>query len=230
MLGHLSASIAHELKQPISAVIMNAQTALRLLDTEPANMDAVRRLLGCIVRDGTRTGEIVERTRTLIKKAPPRRERLDINAAIIEAVEVAQQELVANGVPLQIKLAKGLPLIWGDRVQLQQVMLNLIINAIQAVSACAGASNLLIHSAAASGPYSVLVAVEDTGPGIEPADLERIFESFYSTKPSGLGMGLSICRAIIDAHGGRLWASSRSPCGAVFQFTLPTGTEGAASI
>jgi signal transduction histidine kinase len=229
MLGHLSASIAHEVKQPISAVIMNAQTALRLLETEPADMEAVRRLLGWIVRDGTRTGEIVERTRTLIKKAPPRREGLDINAAIIEAIEVTQQELVANGVSLQLKLAKDLPLIWADRVQLQQVMLNLIINAIQAMSACAaGASNLLIHSAAAAGPAGVLVTVEDSGPGIDPADIERIFEAFFSTKPSGLGMGLSICRAIVESHGGTLSASRRAPCGTTLRFVLPTGSGDAA--
>jgi C4-dicarboxylate-specific signal transduction histidine kinase len=229
MLGHLSASIAHELNQPISALIINAQTALRLLSVQPINMETVRRLLTCIVKDGMRTGEIVDRTRALIKKAPPRQEYLDINAAIVEAIEVTHHELVANGVSVQLKLAKNLPLVCGDRVQLQQVMLNLIINAIEAMSSrIAGASDLLIRTERAASD-EVIVAVQDSGSGIDPANLMLIFDDFFSTKTSGLGMGLSICRAIIEAHGGKLWATSGALCGAVLQFALPIATDNAVS-
>jgi C4-dicarboxylate-specific signal transduction histidine kinase len=225
MLGHLSASIAHEVNQPISAVVINAQTALRLLDIQPTNTESIRRLLNSIVKDGLRTGEIVDRTRALIKKAPPRQERLDINAAIVEAIELTHQEVVANGVSVQLKLAKDLPLVWGDRVQLQQVILNLIINAIEAMSSRAtGTSDLLVRTAR-NTPDGVVVAVEDSGSGVDPSDLHRIFDAFFTTKGSGLGLGLSISRTIIEAHGGRLWATSAARTGTILQFSLPNETD-----
>jgi C4-dicarboxylate-specific signal transduction histidine kinase len=235
MLGQLSASIAHELNQPISAVVINAQTALRLLNVQPANMAAIRQALNSIVKDGLRAGDIVDRTRSLIKKAPPRQECLEINAAVLEAIDVTHHELVANGVTVQMKLAKDLPLIQGDRVQLQQVMLNLIINAIEAMSSqAAGARDLVIRTARTTS-NGVLVAVQDCGPGMDPANLERVFDPFFTTKADGLGMGLSICRAIIQTHGGRLWATREAPQsalqgalqGTTLQFTLPAGTDNA---
>jgi C4-dicarboxylate-specific signal transduction histidine kinase len=201
-LGQLSASIA-EINQPISAVVMNAEAALRLLLARPTDTEAVRRLLDCIVKDGMRTGDIVYRTRALIKKAPPRRECLEINAVTLEAIDVTHDELAMNGVSVQMKLAKDLPLVQGDRVQLLQVMVNLIINAIEAMSQhAAGARDLLIRTVKTKSG-SVLVAVRDSGPGVDPENLERIFDAFFTTKADGLGMGLSICRAIILAHGGK---------------------------
>jgi C4-dicarboxylate-specific signal transduction histidine kinase len=223
MLGQLSASIAHEIKQPIGAVVVNAQAALRLLNVQPTNMEAVRWVLACIVNDGMRAGEIVDRTCALIKKAPPRRQSLEINATILEAIDMTRGELVMNGVSVQTKLAKDLPLVQGDRVQLQQVMLNLIINAIEAMSLTAAGSRDLLIRTAKTRSGGVLVAVRDYGPGVDPADLERIFDTFFSTKAKGLGMGLSICRAIVEAHGGKLWATRGVPHGTILQFTSGSG-------
>jgi C4-dicarboxylate-specific signal transduction histidine kinase len=226
ILGQLSASIA-EINQPISAVVMNAEAALRLLLAQPTDTEAVRRLLACIVKEGMRTGDIVNRTRAPIKKAPSRRECLEINAVTLEAIDVTHDELVMNGVSVQMKLAKDLPLVQGDRVQLLQVMVNLIINAIEAMSPhAAGARDLLIRTVKTKSGR-VLVAVCDSGPGVDPANLERIFDAYFTTKADGLGMGLSICRAIIQAHGGRLSATRGAAQGTILQFTLPTGTDSA---
>jgi C4-dicarboxylate-specific signal transduction histidine kinase len=206
---------------------MNAEAALRLLLAQPTDTEAVRRLLACIVKDGMRTGDIVNRTRAPIKKAPSRRECLEINAVTLEAIDVTHDELVMNGVSVQMKLAKDLPLVQGDRVQLLQVMVNLIINAIEAMSPhAAGARDLLIRTVKTKSG-SVLVAVCDSGPGVDPANLERIFDAYFTTKADGLGMGLSICRAIIQAHGGRLSATRGAAQGTILQFTLPAGTDSA---
>jgi PAS domain S-box-containing protein len=220
-MGQLAASIAHEVKQPIAATVINAGTALRWLGRRPPDLEQVRQTLGQIVQDGKRAGDVVDRIRALSKKAPSRNDRLDINGAILEVVELTRGEAVKNGVSVQTDLADGLPLIQGDRVQLQQVILNLIINAVEAMSGTSeGARELLITTGQAE-PNGVLVAVKDSGPGLAPATLERLFESFYTTKSTGLGLGLSICRSIIEAHGGRLWASANAPRGASFQFALP---------
>jgi C4-dicarboxylate-specific signal transduction histidine kinase len=225
ILGQLSVSIAHEVNQPISAVVTNAQAALRMLSAESPNMEAIRQALARIVRDGKRAGDIVGRTRALIKKAPPRMEILALNEAILEAIGVTHGEVVLNGVSVRTTLAEDLPLVRGDRIQLQQVMLNLIVNAVEAMSAHgAGARDLLISSAKTKSG-GVLVAVQDCGPGVDPEDLERIFDAFYSTKTDGLGMGLSICRTIIEAYGGRLWATRGVPRGTIFQFTLPASAD-----
>jgi C4-dicarboxylate-specific signal transduction histidine kinase len=222
-LGQLSASIA-EINQPISAVVMNAEAALRLLLAQPTDTEAVRRLLACIVKDGMRTGDIVHRTRALIKKAPPRRECLEINAVALEAIDVTHDELMMNGVSVQMKLAKDLPPVQGDRVQLLQVIVNLIINAIEAMSPhAAGARDLLIRTVKTMSG-SVLVAVCDSGPGVDPENLERIFDAYLA---DGLGMGLSICREIVEAHGGRLSATRGAAQGTILQFTLPASTDGA---
>jgi signal transduction histidine kinase len=220
-MGQLSASIAHEVSQPIAGTITNARAALRLLNAEPLNTDRFRRALERIVRDGHRAGEVIDRVRALVKKAPPRKDVLDVNEAMIEIVRLTRGEIAKHGISAQAKLAGDLPPIEGDRVQLQQVMLNLIVNAVEAMNAVPEGSRRLLISTARTASDDVLVAVQDSGPGIDAANLNGVFSAFYTTKPDGLGMGLSICRAIIEAHGGRLWATSE-PEGALFRFTLPS--------
>jgi PAS domain S-box-containing protein len=227
-MGHFTASIAHEVNQPIAAVVTNAQAALRLLRHRPTDLEAVRLALADIVKDGHRAAKVIGRIRDLIRKAPPRKDRLEVNEAISEVVALTRGETVKNGISVQTQLADGLPLIQGDRVQLQQVMLNLIINAVEAMSGTSEGPRELLISTGRTESDGVVVAVRDSGPGLAPATLERLFESFYTTKPSGLGLGLSICHSIIEAHGGRLWASANVPRGAMFQFTL-TGHQGSAS-
>jgi PAS domain S-box-containing protein len=224
-MGQLTASIAHEVKQPIAATVSNAQAALRWVERRPPDLEEVRQALAHIVQDGKRAGDVVGRIRDLIKKAPPREDRLDINEAVREVIELTRGEAATNGVSVQSELAGGLPLIQGDRVQLQQVVLNLIINAAEAMSGASDGTRELLISTGTSDTGDVRVAVRDSGPGLTPAALERLFEPFYTTKPGGLGLGLSICRSIIEAHGGRLWASANVPRGATFQFTLPS-TQG----
>jgi signal transduction histidine kinase/ligand-binding sensor domain-containing protein len=220
-LGQLSASIAHEINQPIAAAVTNAQAALRWLSAQPPDIEEVRQSLDRIVKNGNRAAEVMGRTRALVKKAPPRKDDLEINEAIREVIALSHDEAVKNGVSVQTQLAEALPLIQGDGVQLQQVILNLILNAIQAMSGVGEGLRELLISTARGSSGDVLVAVRDSGPGLDPASLERVFEAFYTTKPGGLGIGLSICRSIIEAHGGRLWASAGMPRGATFQFTLP---------
>jgi PAS domain S-box-containing protein len=220
-MGQLAASIAHEVNQPIAATLTNAQAALRWLDRQPPDLEEVRQALARIIKDDNRAAEVIDEIHALIKKTPPRRDRLEINGAIREVIALTRGEAVKYSVSVQTKLVDGLPLIQGDRVQLQQVILNLIINAVEAMSEVnEGARELLISTRKAESD-GVLVAVRDSGPGLAPATLERLFETFYTTKPAGLGLGLSICHSIIEAHGGQLWASANVPRGATFQFTLP---------
>jgi len=220
-MGQLTASIAHEVNQPIAAMITNAQAALRWLDRQPPDPEEVGQALGRIVKDGTRAGAVIGRLRALVAKAPPRTDRLDINDTILEVVGMTRTEMRRNGVSLRTQLAPDLPVIQGDRVQLQQVMLNLILNALEAMSEAVEGSRELLISSEEAGADSVRVAVQDTGPGLIPESFEHVFDAFYTTKPSGMGMGLSICRSIIEAHGGRVWATTNRPRGAGFQFTLP---------
>jgi C4-dicarboxylate-specific signal transduction histidine kinase len=220
-MGQLTASIAHEVNQPIAATVINAEAALRWLRAGPPNLKEVQRALTNIVKDGNRAGEVISRIRALIKKAPPPKDRLEINGVILEIIELTRGEAAKNGVSISAELADHLPVVEADRVQLQQVLLNLIVNALEAIGAAnEGPRELLIRTERVDSS-GVLVAVQDSGPGLEAAMLERVFESFYSTKPTGLGLGLSICRSIIEAHGGRLWASTNQRRGATFQFTLP---------
>jgi PAS domain S-box-containing protein len=221
-MGQLSASIAHEVRQPIAATATNAAAALRWLGAQPANLEEARQALGRIIETSHRAGDVVEQIRALIKKEPPRKDRLDINEAIREVVELTRGEAVRNSVSVQARLADDLPLIHGDRVQLQQVMLNLIINAVEAMSGIAEAPRELLITTRFAGSGDVLVSVLDSGPGMAPATVEHLFEAFYTTKPAGLGMGLSICRSIIEAHGGRLWAEANEPRGSIFRFLTPT--------
>jgi len=219
-MGQLTASIAHEVNQPIAATVTNAQAALRWLRAGSSHLEQVQQSLSSIVEDGTRAGEVIDRIRALIKKAPPRKDRLEINGVIVEIIELTHGEAVKNGISVITELADHLPVVEADRVQLQQVLLNLIVNALEAMGAAnEGPRELLISTTKETS--GVLVAVQDSGPGLEAAMLERVFESFYTTKPTGLGLGLSICRSIIEAHGGRLWASTNQRRGAMLQFTLP---------
>jgi len=220
-MGELAASLAHEVKQPIAAARNNARAALNFLDRCPPDLGEVREALSCVAGDADRAGHIVDRVRDCIKKAPPRQDRFDLNKAVNEVIALARSEVANNGVSVQTRLAAGLSPVRGDRVQLQQVVLNFVMNAVEAMSSVGeGGRELLISSEQSHGD-GVLVAVRDSGPGIDPKHLNRIFEAFYTTKARGIGMGLSICRSIIDAHGGRLWAEANEPRGAVFQFTLP---------
>jgi PAS domain S-box-containing protein len=220
-IGQLTASIAHEVNQPIAAAVTNAHTALRWLSAQRPDLEEVRQALGRILENGNRAGEVIARIRALIKKAPPRQDCVAINDTILEVVALSHGEAMKNGVLVRTQLAEGLPPIEGDRVQLQQVILNLIINAIEAMSGMNGAPREMLLSTEKTKLDAVQVGVQDSGPGLAPVALERLFDAFYTTKSSGLGLGLSICRSIIEAHGGRLWATANSPRGAIFQFTLP---------
>jgi PAS domain S-box-containing protein len=220
-LGQLTASIAHEVNQPIGSARNNARAALNFLDRSPPDLGEVREALGCIVADADRAGGIIDRIRDQIKKAPPRSDRFDLNQAIEEVIGLAQSTITENGVSVQTRLASGMAPVQGDRVQLQQVVLNLILNAVEAMSSVETDERELLISTDQSQANGTVVAVRDSGPGIDPRHLERVFEAFYSTK-SGMGMGLSICRSIIAAHGGRLWAAATERKGALFQFTLPS--------
>jgi len=225
-LGVLTASIAHEVNQPIATARNNAASALRFLSRNPPDLEEMREALECVVSDVDRAGNVIAGIRKLITKTPaPRDDCFDINEAIREMIVLTRGEALKNGVTVQMQL-EGLPLIQGDRVQLQQVVLNLILNAVEAMSSVDGARRELSISTERRGADEVLVAVRDSGPGIDSEHLERVFDSFYTTKPSGIGLGLSICRSIIDAHGGRLWAAANEPRGAAFQFTLPAGNQG----
>jgi C4-dicarboxylate-specific signal transduction histidine kinase len=227
-MGQLAASIAHEVNQPIAAAITNAQAALRWLGTLPPDLEEARQALGRVVKEGHRASEVVGRIRTLIKKAPPRKDDLEINEAIREVIALTSSEVGKNGVSVQTQLAEGLPLIQGDRVQLQQVILNLIINALEAMSGVSEGPRELLIGTAKDGS-GVLVAVQDSGPGLNPGSFDRLFDAFYTTKPGGMGMGLSICRSIVEGHGGRIWASRTAGPGATVQFALPINDQAAAS-
>jgi PAS domain S-box-containing protein len=225
MMGELTASLAHEILHPIATARNNARAAMRFLDMTPSNMDEVREALACIVRDADRGKEIVDRIRDHIKKAPPRNDRFDLNEAITEVIEMVRAPIEKNAVSVRTSLSPGLTSVCGDRVQLQQVALNLILNAVEAMGPVKKGARELSISTKQDQKSNILVAVQDSGPGIDPEHLDRVFAPFYTTKASGIGMGLSICQSIIAAHGGRLWAETNRPRGAIFQFTLPAGLQ-----
>ena len=225
MMGELAASLSHEITQPIGSARNNARAAMNFLDRSPPDLSEVREALGCIVGDTDRAGDIVDRIRDHIKKTPPQKEHLDLNEAINEVIVLGRTAIIKNGVAVQIRLSEGLLPVHCDRVQLQQVVLNLILNAAEAMGSVEGQPRDLLISTE-QHHAGVLVAVRDSGPGIDPTLLERVFEAFYTTKSRGVGMGLSICRSIIDAHGGRLWAEANEPRGTIFQFTLPAAQVG----
>ncbi len=221
-MGHLTASIAHEINQPIGAAITYANAGLNWLSRQSPNLEEVRRALGLVVESAVRAGDVIDRIRALVKKVPPQKDRVDVNEAVLQVIALTRNEMAKNAISVQTQLAESLPTVRGDRVQLQQVILNLLINAIEAMSAMSKGPRELLISTRKSEPEDVLVAVHDSGPGLAPENADRLFESFYTTKLGGLGMGLSICRSIIEAQQGRLWAGGNTPRGAVFQFTLPT--------
>jgi C4-dicarboxylate-specific signal transduction histidine kinase len=221
-LGELTASIAHEINQPLAAVVNNATACLNWLAAQ--KLDEARESAEFIIADGNRAGEIIARIRALAKKAPSRRDWVDVNETILEVVALARSEVQNSGVSLQTRLGHGLPLIVGDRIQLQQVILNLIINAIEAMNEVSDGRELSIDSAT-DDTGNVLIAVRDSGPGLDPRNLDRLFHAFFTTKPHGMGMGLAISRSIVEACGGRLWVTPNLPHGAVFQFTLPISRE-----
>jgi PAS domain S-box-containing protein len=222
-MGQLSASIAHEVNNPIAALLTNAGTAVRWLDREPPNLENARPLIDRIINDGKRVADIVSRIRDFSKKAPAQKGDLEINEAILEIMRLTRVATSEHSVLVKMQLSEGLPHILGDSVQLQQVILNLIMNAVEAMSEVAEGSRELLISTSNAGPDGVLVTVSDTGPGLPQAYPERLFEAFYTTKSNGLGMGLSICRSIVHNHGGRLWATPNEPHGAVFCMMLPVG-------
>ena len=248
-LGELTASIAHEINQPLAAVVTNANASLRWLAGDSPNLNETREAIRRIIRDGKRADEIIARIRALARKAPPQRGWLDLNQTIGEIAAMLRGEFHRHRVSLQTQLANNLPALWGDRIQLQQVLLNLLMNGIEALSGVGeGPRELMVSSqkgaeisgrsaegtpetpasAGTTEPH-VLVTVRDTGPGLDPLALERLFDAFYTTKPQGLGMGLAISRSIIQAHGGRLWAGANAPQGAVFSFALPIREVGRSS-
>jgi PAS domain S-box-containing protein len=225
IMGELAASLAHEILHPIATARNNARTGMRYLEMNPPNLGEVREALGCVVRDADRAKAIVDRMREHIKKAPPRKELVDLNEAINEVIVMVQSAIAKNHVSVRTRPTEGLIPVEGDRVQLQQVVLNLIMNAVEAMSTVEERARELSISTEKCETGGIRVAVCDSGPGIDPQHLQRVFEPFYTTKASGVGMGLSICRSIIEGHGGRLWAEANEPRGTIFQFTLPAAQD-----
>jgi signal transduction histidine kinase len=220
-MGELVASIAHEINQPLAAIATGGSACLRWLNRDKPDLDAARDAVALIVRDTHRAGDVIQALRALTKKSGPQLTKLDINGTIEEVLALTRSDLQRHGVVLRTDLSAEVRPVLGDRVQLQQVLLNLITNGVDAMSAVTGRPKVLVISSEPVEPDEVLVAVADSGTGLDPAMAERIFEPFFTTKPNGMGMGLSICRSIIDAHGGRLWVLPRVPSGAVFRFTVP---------
>jgi signal transduction histidine kinase len=220
-MGELSASIAHEINQPIATARNYVSVALRLLDKSPPDLPEVRDTLACAAKATDRVGAIVGRMRALMQKASPRLDRVDVNEALREVIELTRGEALKNGVSVESQLAKSLPIIVGDRVQLRQVVPNLILNALQAMGAASEGPRQVMITTRQIELNDLHVGVQDTGPELSQETLSRLFEPFYTTKPNGMGMGLTICRSIVEAHGGRLWVSACQPRGALFQFSIP---------
>ena len=224
-MGELTASIAHEINQPLGAVVTQSAAGLRWLNRDVPDLDEVRHALSCIMRDGRRAADVVSGLRALAKKSGPRVTKLDIDDVIRQVLDLVRGELFRHDVALRTELAAEDRPVTGDRVQLQQVLLNLIMNGVEAMRGVTERNRELAVTSAPVQPGSVLVAVEDTGMGLDPAFAKRMFQPFFTTKPDGLGMGLVICRSIIEAHGGRLWVSPRAPHGANVRFTIPLWAE-----
>jgi PAS domain S-box-containing protein len=224
-LGEMTASIAHEINQPLAAVVNNASACLRWLAGQVPNLEEARQSAALIIADGHRAGEIISRIRALAKKAPPQKDWVNINETILEVIALARSEVQGNRVSLQTQLSDDVPLIVGDRIQLQQVILNLITNAIEAMSGVDERPRVVQVGSSKDESQGVRVAVRDSGPGLDPKSLDHLFTAFYTTKPQGMGMGLAISRSIIEAHGGRLWAVPNDGPGATFQFTLDVGIK-----
>jgi PAS domain S-box-containing protein len=221
-LGEMSASIAHEINQPLAAAVTSASACLRWLDAQ--KLEEARRSASRAIAEGHRASEIIGRIRSLVKKAPPQKDWLDVNETIHEVITLARSEIQRNNIALETQLSVKVPVILADRVQLQQVTLNLMMNAIEAMSGFSEGPRELLVRSGIDESKQVVISVQDSGPGFYPESLEHLFEAFYTTKPHGLGMGLAISRSIVEAHGGRLWVTANAPRGAVFQFVLPVGS------
>ncbi|TME30200.1 MAG: PAS domain S-box protein [Chloroflexi bacterium] len=222
-LGELTASIAHEINQPLGAMVNSANACMRWLAAQ--NLARAQQSALRVVADGQRAGEIITRIRALAQKTPPHKDWLDINATIRDVLALARSEVQRHRVVVATHLTEPVPLVRADRIQIQQVLLNVLINALEALSGVGdGPREVVVRSEPDAAP-GVLVTVRDSGPGLDPQSLDRLFEAFYTTKPQGLGLGLAISRSIIAAHGGRLWATANVPHGAVLQFTVPRGSE-----
>jgi C4-dicarboxylate-specific signal transduction histidine kinase len=235
-MGELAASIAHEIMQPLTGIVTSGNACLNWLATAPPNIAKVRTTVERIIRDGNRASEVVNDIRALVKKAAPRQEPVDVNDLISRTLTLASGEMTQNRVELQTDLEADLPKVFGDPVQLQQVLLNLIINAIEAMSSVSDRPRvLMIRSEGrelpeSKAPGNVAVILQDSGVGLDPQQADRLFDAFCTTKPEGMGMGLAICRTVISAHGGQVSAANNAACGATFEFTLPAHAESAEKV
>jgi C4-dicarboxylate-specific signal transduction histidine kinase len=225
LLGQLTASIGHEVNQPLAAIVTNGEAAIRYLRRDPPELDEIRDALTSMIAEGKRASEIVKRIRSLIQKTTPQTASLDINSVLTEGAALVQREIANQRVVLRLDLAPELPQVLGDRVQLQQVIINLLINAIQAMAGINGRDRELTVRSSRDAAGAVVVAVQDSGEGLDPEKADQVFDAFYSTKADGMGMGLSICRSIVEAHGGRVWASRNRGRGVTVQFTLTVGED-----
>jgi PAS domain S-box-containing protein len=224
-MGELAASIAHEVNQPLAAISTNANALLRWLAREPAEVDEAREAARRIVRDAARAGEIIERVRALARKSPSRKESLNVNDILRDVIALTRAEAAKSGVSVEAELATNVPRVIGDRVQLQQVTLNLIVNAIDAIGRTTDGPRHVVVRSARDGPNDVVVTVADSGEGVDPEATPHLFDAFFTTKPQGMGMGLAISRSIVESHGGRIWATENPPRGAAFHFALPASTN-----
>jgi PAS domain S-box-containing protein len=221
-MGELTATIAHEVNQPLTGVVTSGNACLRWLAAEPPNLEAAKRSVERMINDGSRASEVISRIRAMVRKSPARKHELSINDTLAEVITLIRGEVLRNSIALRTELADDLPPVLGDRIQLQQVILNLIVNAIDAMSGVSQPHRELSVASAKDGANGVLVTVRDSGTGLDQSSLDRLFEPFYTTKAAGMGMGLAISRTIIEAHGGKLWAAPNEPRGAMFRFRLPS--------
>src|SRR6266481_5210382 len=226
-MGQLAASIAHEVNQPLAAIVISGNACLRWLEGETPNLEQAREAVLRVVKDANRAADVIARVRALTRKSPARKDWVDINETIGEVITLTRAEAQKSRVALQTRLSADVPPVLGDRVQLQQVLLNLIVNAIEAMSGAPDGPRDLVVGSAKEVPNGVLVTVRDSGAGLGSGVADRVFDAFYTTKPGGMGMGLAISRSIIESHGGRIWATPNTPRGTVFQFTLPIGPNAA---
>jgi PAS domain S-box-containing protein len=227
-LGELTAAIAHEVNQPLTGVISSGNACLRWLAANPPNLEAARRSVERMIDDGNRAADVIRRIRDMVRKSPPRKDAFNINDTIMEVLALIRTELSRNDISPRAELANDLPVVWGDRIQLQQVILNLVMNAIEAMSEVSPTQRKLLIASVKDGSNGVLVRIQDSGVGLDGESLDHLFEAFFTTKARGMGMGLAVSQTILQAHGGRLWATPNASHGATFQFALPANNERAA--
>ena len=227
-LGELTAAIAHEVNQPLTGLISSGNACLHWLAANPPNLEAARRSVERMIDDGNRAADVIRRIRDMVRKSPPRKDAFNINDTIMEVLALIRTELSRNDISPRAELSNDLPVVWGDRIQLQQVILNLVMNAIEAMSEVSPTQRKLLIASVKDGSNGVLVRIQDSGIGLDGESLDRLFEAFFTTKARGMGMGLAVSQTILQAHGGRLWATPNASHGATFQFTLPANNERAA--